>query len=117
MAEPLFPKGACRDTEIQPGAPQGALMLSCSVSPVGLLATLRNVARGSSVHGSLQARMLEWIAMPSSGTPPDPGTEPQPLKSSALAGRFFTASAIWVTCVSVHVLFKMWKGKETHRRG
>ena len=31
---------------------------------------------GSSVHGILQARILEWVAVPSSGDLPDPGTEP-----------------------------------------
>ena len=31
---------------------------------------------GSSVHGTLEARILEWIAMPSSGDLPDPGIEP-----------------------------------------
>ena len=30
----------------------------------------------SSVHGILQARILEWIAMPSSGDLPNPGKEP-----------------------------------------
>ena len=30
---------------------------------------------GSSVHGILQARILEWVARPSSGDLPDPGTE------------------------------------------
>ena len=33
---------------------------------------------GSSVHGILQARILKWIAIPSSGDLPDPGTEPVP---------------------------------------
>ena len=32
---------------------------------------------GFSVRGSLQARILEWIAMPSSRGPPDPGIEPR----------------------------------------
>ena len=32
---------------------------------------------GSSVHEILQARILEWIAMPSSRGPPDPGIEPR----------------------------------------
>ena len=32
---------------------------------------------GSSVHGILQARLLEQIAMPSSKDLPDPGTEPE----------------------------------------
>ena len=31
---------------------------------------------GSSVHGILQARALEWVAMPSSRDLPDPGIEP-----------------------------------------
>ena len=30
---------------------------------------------GSSVHGTLQARILEWVAIFSSGDLPDPGTE------------------------------------------
>ena len=31
---------------------------------------------GSSVHGILQARILEWVAVPSSGDLPNPGIEP-----------------------------------------
>ena len=31
---------------------------------------------GSSVHGILQARILEWVAFPSPGDLPDPGIEP-----------------------------------------
>ena len=50
---------------------------------------------GPSVHGILQARILEWVAMPSSGDLPNPGTEPAPLRSPALTGRFFTTSATW----------------------
>ena len=38
---------------------------------------------GSSVHGIFQARILEWVAIFSSGDLPDPGIE---LKSPALAG-------------------------------
>ena len=30
----------------------------------------------SSVHGILQARILEWVAIPSPGDLPDPGIEP-----------------------------------------
>ena len=48
---------------------------------------------GSFVHGILQARILEWVAMPSSGDLPDPGIEPVSLRSSALAGGFITTSA------------------------
>ena len=50
---------------------------------------------GSSVHGILQAGILEWLAMPSSRGPPDPGTEPRSLLSPALAGGFSTTSATW----------------------
>ena len=31
---------------------------------------------GSSVHGILQARILDWVAMPPPGDLPDPGIEP-----------------------------------------
>ena len=30
----------------------------------------------SSVHGVLQARILEWVTIPSPGDLPNPGTEP-----------------------------------------
>ena len=43
--------------------------------------------QGSSVHGILQARTQEWVAMFSRDLP-DPGIEPT---SPALAGGFFTA--------------------------
>ena len=42
----------------------------------------------SSVHGILQARILEWVAI--SGELPDPGIEPLSPASLATAGRFFT---------------------------
>ena len=48
---------------------------------------------GPSVHGTLQARILEWVAVPSSKDIPDPGIEPESLMSPTLAGRFFTTSA------------------------
>ena len=40
---------------------------------------------GSTVHGILQARILQWIGIPSSGDHPDPGLEPVSLASPALA--------------------------------
>ena len=40
----------------------------------------------SSVHGILQARILEWVAIPIPGPLPDPGIEPW---SPVLACRFF----------------------------
>ena len=50
---------------------------------------------GSSVHGILQARILEWVPFPSPGDLPDPGIEPSSLMSPALAGRFFSTSTTW----------------------
>ena len=44
---------------------------------------------GSSVHGTLQARILQWVAMPSSRGLPDPGIKLTSLMPPALAGRFF----------------------------
>ena len=31
---------------------------------------------GSSIHGIFQARILEWVAFPAPGDPPDPRIEP-----------------------------------------
>ena len=44
------------------------------------------ILTGSSVHGILQARILEWVAMPSSGDFPNQGIDP----ISCTTGRFFT---------------------------
>ena len=45
---------------------------------------------GSSVHGILQARILEWVAVPSSRHLPGPGMEHVLLVFPTLAGEFFT---------------------------
>ena len=45
---------------------------------------------GSSVHGILQARILEWVAIYPSGDFCDPGIEPTSPASPALAGGFLT---------------------------
>ena len=47
---------------------------------------------GSSDHGILQARILEWVAIPFSRDLPNPEMEPTSLMSPALAGRFFTTA-------------------------
>ena len=46
---------------------------------------------GSSVDGVLQARILQWIARPSSRR----SSQPRDLKAPALAGGFFTTSTTW----------------------
>ena len=45
---------------------------------------------GSSVHGILQARKLEWVAISFFEDLPNPGVKPVSLASTALTGRFFT---------------------------
>ena len=50
---------------------------------------------GSSVHGILQARILQGVACPPPGDLPDPGIEPVSLPSPALAAGFFTINATW----------------------
>ena len=52
---------------------------------------------GSSVHGILQARILEWVAMPSSrgSSQPWDRTQDSYVFLPALAGGFFTTSATW----------------------
>ena len=48
---------------------------------------------GSSLHGILQARVLEWVPMPFSRGSSQPRDRPA---SSSLAGGFFTTSAAYV---------------------
>ena len=48
---------------------------------------------GSSVHEILQARILEWVAIPPPRDLPDSGIKPMSLVSPALAGSFFTIGA------------------------
>ena len=49
----------------------------------------------SSVHGVSQARVLEWMVMPSLGDPPDHSYV------SWLAGIIFTTSATWETLINI----------------
>ena len=49
----------------------------------------------SSVHGMLQARILDWVAMPSSRESSDLEMEPTSLMFPAWAGKFITTSATW----------------------
>ena len=53
---------------------------------------------GSSVHGILQARILEWGAIPFSRGPSWPRDQTQ---VSCIAGRFFTVSATRETCLFI----------------
>ena len=70
-------------------------MLSC-FSRVRLFATHGLNPPGSSVHGILQARIVEWVAMPTfrGSSPPRDQTRVSYL-SCKLAGGFYTISATW----------------------
>ena len=63
---------------------------------------------GSSVHGILQARTLEWAAFPSPGDLPHPGVQ---CESSTLAGGFFITSATWEALLSHLSLIKSPRGR------
>ena len=73
------------------------VQFSCPVVSDSLQAHGLCNPQGSSVHGILQARILEWVACPPPGDLPNPGIEPMSLMAPALAGRFFTTSASWET--------------------
>ena len=54
---------------------------------------------GSSVHGILQARILECIAMLSSGELPDSGIDPVSVRSTCIGRRVLYLSATWEALV------------------
>ena len=71
------------------------LMCACIQSCLTFCYPLDCSPSSSSVHGILQVRILEWIAMPSSRESSDPEIKPESLMSPALAGRFFTTRTSW----------------------
>ena len=69
-----------------------------SFSRVQLFATPRTVAYQASLSmGFLQARILKWVTMPSSGDLPDIGIEPA---SPELAVGFFNTEPLGKTSIS-----------------
>ena len=67
----------------------------CVQSCLNLCDPMDHSPPDSSVLGILQARILEWGAMPFSRESPDPRIKPASLMSPALVGRFFTTGATW----------------------
>ena len=59
-----------------------ALVFSC-FSPI-LCDPMDCSLPGSSVHGTSQARILEWFAMPPPGDLPNPGIEPEASPASSV---------------------------------
>ena len=51
--------------------------------------------QGSSVHGTVQARILLWVTIPFSRGSSQPRDQPTSPTSPALAGRFFTIGTTW----------------------
>ena len=68
-----------------------AMPCVCAQSCLTLCDPMNSSPPGSSVHEILQARILEWVAIPFSRGSSNPGIEPSFLASPALAGGFFTA--------------------------
>ena len=56
---------------------------------------------GSSVHGILQARILEWVAVPSSRGSSQPRDGTQVSMPPAVAGTFFTTLPPWLPVLSM----------------
>ena len=67
---------------------------------------------GSSVHGILQARILEWVAMPSSMGSSQPRDQTQ---VSLIAGGFFTIWAILghIKKINIKNLYYLFNGVAT----
>ena len=57
---------------------------------------------GSSTHGILQPRTLEWVAISFSRGSSNSGIKPTSLTTPALWGRFFTTSTIWESHTHTH---------------
>ena len=57
---------------------------------------------GSSVHGVLQTRILEWTTCPLPGDLPNPGIKPESFPSPVLAGSFFITRATWEATADSH---------------
>ena len=56
---------------------------------------------GSSVHGIVQARILEGVAMPSSRGSPQPRDQTRVSRGSCITGKFFTAEPLGMSVSSV----------------
>ena len=80
---------------------------SLQLCPLSLCNIMFYSLPGSSVHGILQARTLEWAAFPSPGDLPHPGVQ---CESSTLAGGFFITSTTWEALLSHLSLIKSPRG-------
>ena len=67
--------------------------------------------------GILQARILEWVAMPPAGDFPNQGIGPESLTSPALAGEFFATSTTWEAHLGILPIGYMCPNVEAHCQG
>ena len=82
-----------------------AMHAGCRFSCVWLFVTPWIVAHQAPLFtGILQARILEWVAMPSSRESSRPRGRTQAPDSPTLAGRFFTISTTWETQVNLFTI-------------
>ena len=72
--------------------------MSCSLWLHGLFATPWSPP-GSAVHGILQARILEWVALPSSRRSSQPRNWTHITFGYCIAGEFFTAEPLRKPCL------------------
>ena len=81
-------------------------MLSC-FSCVWLCNPIDCSPPGSSVHGILQARILEWVSIPFSrwSSRPRDWTQVVSLTSPALANRFFTTNSTWECIILIPLIY------------
>ena len=73
----------------------GACLPAKSLQSCRTLCDPMNCQPGSSVHGILQVRVLEWDAMPSFRGSSKPWIKPASLMAPALSSSFFIISATW----------------------
>ena len=86
-----FP-GKCTDVKSPAGHYENYSLQLCSVAQLcpTLCDPIDYRPPGSSVHGILQIRILEWLPLPSPGDLPDRGIKPMSPVSPAPPGGFFT---------------------------
>ena len=90
--------------------------LCCCFSRVRLFMTPWTGPSGCSVHGILQARILEWVATPSSRGSFQSRIEPACFRSPE-AGGFFITSATWEVQLPVELVPKKKKNGAVAEEG
>ena len=88
---PLLIFKLCMHAESLQSCPTLCDLMECSVP-------------GLSVHGILQVRILEWVAMPPRDLP-DPEFKPAYLMSPSSAGGSFTSSTTWEPLLSCQIIY------------